>query len=47
MEKVGLRFVEQYTEHTFRGDDKRAVRYRLTREQHAEAATATSKPEYG
>ncbi|MCC5878210.1 MAG: GNAT family N-acetyltransferase [Candidatus Sumerlaeia bacterium] len=47
MEKVGLRFVEHYTEHTFPGEDKRAVRYRITREQFEESATAVSHIENG
>ncbi|MEQ8822442.1 MAG: hypothetical protein RLY93_19580 [Sumerlaeia bacterium] len=35
MEKCGLRFIEEYDEPHFPGEDKRAVLYRLTREEYA------------
>lgn len=40
MEKAGLQFLEHYTENSFPGDDKRAVRYRLTRGEYEEAVAA-------
>jgi RimJ/RimL family protein N-acetyltransferase len=41
MEKAGLRFAGHYTEDQFPGEDKRAVRYRLTREQYHEGGGAS------
>ena len=40
MEKAGLQFAEHYSEESFPGDDKRAVRYRITREQYESIAPA-------
>jgi RimJ/RimL family protein N-acetyltransferase len=37
VEKIGFRFIEYYTADSFRGADKRAARYRLTREQYEDS----------